>query len=176
MSQHPQVTLVLGGARSGKSRFAEACARDSGLLRTYIATATVAPGDQDMAQRISRHRRDRADADWTTVEEPLELATVLSAHRQPSTAVVVDCLTLWCSNLLTAGRSIDEETARLCDVLRATVGPVILVSNELGMGIHPATAVGRDFRDHHGRMNQSLAAVADRVRLLVAGIPMAVKG
>lgn len=170
------VTLLLGGARSGKSRAAEALIRDSGCTATYVATATVDADDDEMAARVERHRRDRAVHGWPTVEEPLELAAVLMATSRPTHAVLVDCLTLWCHNVLAAGRSIESETARLCDTLPRLPGPVVLVSNELGMGLHPHTRVGREFRDEHGRMNQAVAAAADHVRLLVAGIPMAVKG
>ncbi len=166
------VTLVLGGARSGKSAFAEALAEQT-PNPIYIATARA--GDAEMAARIRRHRA-RRDRRWTTVEEPVELAAALRDAARPGRAVLVDCLTLWLSNLMGASHDVDERTAGLVQSLGALAGPVILVSNEVGFGIVPENRLAREFRDHAGRLHQAVAARAQRVHLVVAGIPMTVKG
>ena len=171
-----RVTLVLGGARSGKSREAEAAIRRHPPPWTYIATAE--PLDGEMRERIERHRSDRgADRGdgWTTVECPLDLHDTLArtAARGP---VLVDCLTLWLSNLMLAGRDVRAATAELLAVLERVPGPVVLVSNEVGLGIVPDNDLSRAFRDEAGRMNQAVAALADRVVFTVAGLPLIVKG
>lgn len=165
------VTLVLGGARSGKSAYAEALvsALGDGL---YLATAEA--GDAEMTARIRAHRDRRGDR-WTTVEEPLDLSGSLSRHARPGRPILVDCLTLWLANLLGAGMDIDEETAHLVEGLAGLAGPVVLVANEVGLGIVPDTPLGRAFRDHAGRLNQRVAAVADRVVFIAAGLPLVLK-
>lgn len=167
----PGVTLVLGGARSGKSRYAEGLIgeRGSGL---YLATAEA--GDDEMAERIRLHRARRG-AGWETVEEPLDLPQAISRHARPQRPMLVDCLTLWLGNLMGAGRDIDAATAALLAALAAAKGVVVLVSNEVGLGIVPATPLGRAFRDHAGRLNQAVAAAADRVVLVAAGLPLILK-
>jgi adenosylcobinamide kinase / adenosylcobinamide-phosphate guanylyltransferase len=160
-----RVTLVLGGARSGKSAWAENALKGG----TYIATAEAL--DHEMADRIRRHRHRRGPA-WSTVEAPIELPDAIEEARRP---LLVDCLTLWLSNLMQAGRDVDAETGRLCAALGAGPGPVVVVANEVGLGIVPDNPLARAFRDHAGRVNQRVAAVADRVVLMVAGIPMVVK-
>ena len=184
------ISLVLGGARSGKSAFAEqlaaAHAVASGGAVVYIATATS--GDAEMAQRIAHHR-SRRPAGWRTVETPLDLPQALTVHAAPDTCVLVDCLTLWLSNLLFQHRHdypdagpIDPgpQFAAQCDALLRTLpalpGHVVLVSNEIGFGVTPMGAVSRFFVDEAGRLNQRVAAVAQQVRLIVAGCPVAVKG
>jgi adenosylcobinamide kinase/adenosylcobinamide-phosphate guanylyltransferase len=162
-------TLVLGGARSGKSRYAEALLANA-HPRLYLATA--AAGDEEMAERIRRHREQRGLA-WTTREAPLELP---DAIRAETGALLVDCLTLWLSNLMAQDRDIDGATEQLCAAIRRPGGPVVLVSNEVGLGIVPDNALARAFRDHAGRLNQSIAGIAERVVFMAAGLPMTLKG
>lgn len=170
----PRLTLVLGGARSGKSRHAETLVRAAPPPWTYIATATA--DDAEMAERIARHRADRGEG-WDTVEVPLDLPEVLGrAAADPAATVLVDCLTLWTGNLMGANRDLDAARLALCRSLRATRGRVVLVANEVGLGIVPDNAMARRFRDAAGRLNQDVAAVADRVVLLAAGLPMTLKG
>ncbi|MBM3643213.1 MAG: bifunctional adenosylcobinamide kinase/adenosylcobinamide-phosphate guanylyltransferase [Alphaproteobacteria bacterium] len=173
----PPVTLVLGGARSGKSTHAEALA--SGTLQgappraaTYIATAE--PGDMEMATRILAHRARRGPH-WTTIEEPLALARALADAAGRGAPVLVDCLTLWLSNLMGADADRDEATDDLAAALDGLAVPVVLVSNEVGLGIVPETPLGRAFRDAQGRLNMRVAALADRVVLMSAGLPLVLK-
>ena len=164
-------TLVLGGVRSGKSAFAEKLA-DSAGQPIYIATAQ--PDDAEMAERIRRHREQRCPH-WQTWEVPLAIVEAISCISSPHTMAVVDCLTLWVSNLMHAGRDVEAESRALVEALAISPCSVILVSNEVGSGIVPANALARSFRDHMGRLHQLLAARADYVYLVVAGIPMTVK-
>jgi|SRR6516162_9079213 adenosylcobinamide kinase/adenosylcobinamide-phosphate guanylyltransferase len=165
------LTLVLGGARSGKSRHAEALV--SALPPPWFYIATGEPRDNEMAARIAEHRARRG-VQWQTLEAPRDLAAALAAVPAGA-AVVIDCLTLWLSNVMLAGADLEAETGRFEHALGGCTGPVILVANEVGLGIVPENALARRFRDAAGRLNQRLAAVADRVVLLVAGIPMKVK-
>lgn len=166
-------TLVLGGARSGKSAWAEAAAHAASPTPIYLATATALDGE--MAARIGQHRA-RRDAAWTTVEEPLELGHVLMHFATPGTAVVVDCLTLWLTNLMLAHRDVEAAVDGLLDALATVAAPVILVSNEVGQGVVPMSAMARAFVDHAGRAHQRLAAACPRVVLMTAGLPLALKG
>lgn len=167
------ITLVLGGARSGKSRHAEALALSRPPPRLYLATAEA--GDGEMAERIREHQRRRADA-WTTIEEPLDLPGVLRRHAaDPDATLLVDCLTLWLSNLMGAGRDIDAATADLIAACDAVRGHLIFVANEVGLGIVPDNALARAFRDHAGRLNQAVAVRADRVLFVAAGLAMVMK-
>jgi adenosylcobinamide kinase / adenosylcobinamide-phosphate guanylyltransferase len=168
----PSTALVLGGARSGKSRFAEACLAQRGLPKLYLATATA--GDDEMAERIAHHRASRGTG-WRVVEEPLDLVEALQRHATSDVAVLVDCLTLWLSNLMHAGRDPHHEAERLVDWLRAAPGPLVLVSNEVGLGLVPDTPLGRSFRDAQGRLNQQLAAVVAEVVFVAAGLPLWLK-
>jgi adenosylcobinamide kinase/adenosylcobinamide-phosphate guanylyltransferase len=168
----PPLVLVLGGARSGKSRHAEALVESWPAPWTYIATAEAF--DAEMAARIAEHRARRPTG-WETLEAPRDLPAAL-AGVPPARPVLVDCLTLWLSNLLLAERDLEAEGERLAAALAQRAGPVVLVSNEVGWGIVPETPLGRRFRDAQGRLNQRMAAVADRVVLVVAGIPVAIKG
>jgi adenosylcobinamide kinase/adenosylcobinamide-phosphate guanylyltransferase len=179
--------LILGGARSGKSGYAERLATQSGKEVVYIATATA--GDSEMVERIAHHRSQRP-AQWTTVEEGLALAAALRTWRAPQRVVLVDCLTLWLTNLLfsdgtqypdvgsvTLPERFHSERAALLDELsRAEAGAVILVSNEVGMGIVPYGAVSRAFTDEAGRLNQAVAALCDQVAFVAAGLPLTLKG
>lgn len=167
------LALILGGARSGKSRRAETLAREQGLEVVYLATAEAM--DDEMAARIARHREDRAAYGWATVEEPLDLAGVLAREARPERIVLVECLTTWLTNLMVHGRDIGDATDALLAWADAPTGPAILVSNEVGFGIVPEHRMARAFRDHAGRLHQRIAAKADRVELVVAGIPMTVK-
>ena len=171
-SHSPQLTLVLGGARSGKSRYAEALVIASPPPWVYVATAE--PFDDEMKARIAEHR-GRRGASWQTVDAPLDLAAAIAGAPSAAT-VLVDCLTLWLNNLTFKGRDIDGETHRLETALAARKAPAVLVSNEVGSGIVPDNAEARRFRDLQGRLNQRIAARADRVVLLVAGLPIVVKG
>lgn len=166
----PPVTLVLGGARSGKSRYAERLVEDAASGGTYCATAEA--GDAEMAERIAAHRARRGPF-WRTIEAPLALASVIAAA--PEQPVLVDCLTLWLSNVLLAGRQPDAEAGLLCRTLHEAAGPIVLVSNEVGMGLVPETPLGRTFRDAAGWLNQEVAALADRVVFVVAGLPLVLK-
>jgi adenosylcobinamide kinase/adenosylcobinamide-phosphate guanylyltransferase len=174
----PAITLVLGGARSGKSRYAETLVMGAAATATYIATAEA--GDAEMAARIAEHRARRDNAEqgacWQTVEAPLGLAAAIDAHAAPDRPILVDCLTLWLANLLGAGRIVEHGAEALCGVLRAAAGPVVLVANEVGLGLVPETPLGRQFRDAAGRLNQDVAALADRVVFVAAGLPLVLKG
>ena len=169
----PPITLVLGGARSGKSRHAEALVEESARSGTYCATAE--PGDAEMAARIAAHRTRRG-AFWRTVEEPLALANAIAEHTNPDRPLLVDCLTLWLSNLIGANCDLDAESAALAAALRGAEGAVVLVANEVGLGLVPETPLGRRFRDAAGRLNQEVAALADRVVFVAAGLPLVLKG
>jgi adenosylcobinamide kinase/adenosylcobinamide-phosphate guanylyltransferase len=163
--------LILGGARSGKSARAETLtlglAGDGEAV--YLATSEV--GDLEMGRRVEEHRARRGQR-WITREAPIDIVTVLSGERRP---VLVDCLTLWISNLMAAGRDIAAESARLTEALNDRAAPVVLVSNEVGLGIVPDNTLARTFRDHAGSLHQAVAAAVDRVELVVAGLPLVLK-
>jgi adenosylcobinamide kinase/adenosylcobinamide-phosphate guanylyltransferase len=178
--------LILGGARSGKSRFAEMRALESGLPVIYVATAQ--PLDHEMARRIAHHRA-RRPASWALVEAPLDLAATLHQHAAPEVCLLVDCLTLWLSNLLLAGEAARQaeageaiscarlagETQSLIDILPRLPGRIILVSNEVGWGGVAMASLSRLFADEQGRLNQRVAAVSERVALVAAGLPLFLK-
>ncbi|MFP6690630.1 MAG: bifunctional adenosylcobinamide kinase/adenosylcobinamide-phosphate guanylyltransferase [Alphaproteobacteria bacterium] len=167
-----RTTLVIGGARSGKSRYAEELLAAHSGSRTYIATAEA--GDAEMAARIAEHKARRG-TDWQTVEQPLDLVAALEAHCRPAGAVLVDCLTLWLSNLMAASRDIAAETTRLAQTLPRLEGRAVLVSNEVGLGVVPEHVLGREFRDHAGRLNQAVAATVDEAVFIAAGLPLRLK-
>jgi adenosylcobinamide kinase/adenosylcobinamide-phosphate guanylyltransferase len=164
-------TLVLGGARSGKSRFAESLAAGFEGPKTYIATAQ--PFDDEMRQRIARHRDQRAGGGWTTIEGPLDPA---AAIRDAEGFVLLDCVTVWLGNLMHHERDIAAAVAELCGVLEETRARVVLVSNEVGLSIVPENAMARRFRDEQGIANQKLSAVVDEVFFIAAGLPLKLKG
>lgn len=181
-------TLVLGGARSGKSAHAENLASAAGREVVYIATAHAVNSDGEMAQRIAQHRSSRP-AHWRTVEETTALGAAIDRWADPARVVLVDCLTLWLSNLLFSGPDSFPDTGpvtlpplfysqrqALLDVLATARGDVILVSNEVGMGIVPMGAVTRAFVDEQGRLNQAVAAACDRAVFVAAGLPLLLKG
>ncbi len=167
-----RAALVLGGARSGKSRYAQALAEAAAPERLYLATASA--GDAEMAARIARHRAERG-AGWRTLEEPLELAAALRAEAHEGRVILVDCVTLWLSNVLLADLDPAEKIADLVETIATLSGPAVFVSNEVGAGIVPATALGRAFRDWQGRANQELARGCDAVALVAAGLPVLLK-
>lgn len=168
----PRLTLVTGGARSGKSTWVEGLAMSAGRPRRYIATAQAF--DAEMQDRIARHRAQRGTG-WTTVEAPLELAAAL-AEAGPEEVVLVDCLTLWLTNHLLADHDLADAADRLAGALAACAAPVICVTNEVGWGIVPADPLSRRFRDEQGRLNQRLAAQAELVVAVLCGLPLALKG
>ncbi|GHT84198.1 bifunctional adenosylcobalamin biosynthesis protein CobP [Betaproteobacteria bacterium] len=177
--------LILGGARSGKSRHAETLARHSGAAVTLIATAEA--GDAEMRLRIERHRAERPAA-WRTVEEPLALAATLAREAAPGRTLIVDCLTLWLTNLLAGAEHLPpggeadalprfvSERAALLETLPRLPGHIVLIANETGLGLVPATALGRLFRDEAGRLNQAVAALCPQVVFVAAGLPLVLKG
>ena len=168
----PRSLLVLGGARSGKSAWAQSLADSSPRAPWLIATA--AAGDDEMAARIARHAAER-DARWRLVEAPLDLGGALVATCAEDRVVVVDCVTFWLANLMLAGRDAEGAIAALTEALPGLAGPVIFVSNEVGLGVVPGNRLARDFRDAQGRANQRLAAACDAVVEIVAGLPRALK-
>ncbi len=167
----PPATLILGGARSGKSALAEAMAVASGHRLVYLATGQAV--DEEMAARIAEHQARRDG--WTTVEEPLAVPRALAERASEGCVVLVDCLSFWLANLMEAERDIERETDRLVRVLRNLPGAAIFVGNEVGHDIVPANELARRFRDANGRMNQQVAAASQRVILTVAGLPMILK-
>jgi adenosylcobinamide kinase/adenosylcobinamide-phosphate guanylyltransferase len=171
----PPVTLILGGARSGKSGYAERLLLGTVEPRSqalYVATAEAR--DTEMTARIRAHR-DRRGARWQTIEEPRALAEVLMRETRVERPVLVDCLTLWVSNLMAGGADVAAAADRLIAALPRLAGPVVFVANEVGLGIVPDNQLAREFRDHAGRLNQALAAAADCVVFVAAGLPLVLK-
>jgi adenosylcobinamide kinase / adenosylcobinamide-phosphate guanylyltransferase len=166
-----RLTLVLGGARSGKSKYAESLI--TALPPPWIYVATAEALDVEMTERIAVHRARRG-ADWRTIEAPHDLAGALAAPA--GAPVLVDCLTLWLSNVMLAKMDVSAVTGELVERMLGLPGPVIMVSNEVGLGIVPDTALGREFRDTQGRLNQSIAAIVPRVVFIAAGLPLVLKG
>ena len=165
--------LVLGGARSGKSAFAEKLVREGRWRRVYVATAE--PVDDEMAGRIEVHRARRGEG-WRTVEAPVALAEAIRRESVPRTCLLVDCLTVWLGNLMHHGHDVDAAREALLESLAAASGPAVLVANEVGLGIVPDNAMARAFRDHAGRLNQAVAGVAERVYFVAAGLAVSLKG
>ncbi len=168
----PPLTLVIGGARSGKSAYAERLIFAAAKPRRYIATAEA--WDDEMRASIAQHQQDRG-ADWTTVEAPLDLPSALATARAEE-VILIDCATLWLTNHLLADHDLTAQTAALLAACAATPAPIVIVSNETGWGIVPDNALARRFRDAQGRLNQRLAAQATLVVTVIAGLPLALKG
>ena len=168
----PRLTLVLGGAASGKSAFAENLVLRADLAPVYIATAQVF--DDEMAAKVTRHRDIRSER-WTTIEEPLDVAGALG-HCGSDQAVLIDCATLWLTNVILGDRDIAADMADLLDALRNCPAPVVIVSNEVGQGIVPDNALSRSFRNVQGTLNQAIASDAELVVAVMAGLPLALKG
>ncbi|MCF6208392.1 MAG: bifunctional adenosylcobinamide kinase/adenosylcobinamide-phosphate guanylyltransferase [Ghiorsea sp.] len=168
-------TLILGGARSGKSSRAETLAKANGKPVVYVATSPRFPDDKEWQQRIGQHKKQRP-TDWLLLEEELSLVSLLHDAEHEDKLVLMDCLTLWLSNMMFTQQNIAQEVTAFCQALSNYTGDVILVSNEVGLGLVPETALGRDFRDEQGRLNQQVAAVADCVEFIVAGLPIKLKG
>ncbi len=168
----PRLVLVLGGARSGKSRHAERLIEERAPAALYVATAE--PLDEEMRARIAHHRARRGPR-WTTVEEPLALVPLLVAQARPERPILVDCLTLWLSNLMLGGRDVAAESAALIAALPRLEGSVVMVANEVGLGIVPDNPLAREFRDHAGRLNREIAEIAERVVFIAAGLPLVLK-
>ncbi|MFV3125992.1 bifunctional adenosylcobinamide kinase/adenosylcobinamide-phosphate guanylyltransferase [Niveispirillum sp. KHB5.9] len=167
-----ELTLVLGGARSGKSRMAESLITGLPGPWTYIATAQAF--DEEMRERIRHHRGDRGEG-WVTIEEPMDLVGALTRADAAGRPVLVDCLTLWLTNIMLEGRDVAAESARLLDMLGQLAVPAVMVGNEVGLGIVPDNRLSRLFRDHAGRLHQDIARVADKVLFMAAGLPMHLK-
>ena len=174
----PRLTLLLGGARSGKSAYAqnlaETAAAIDGVSPQLILIATAEAGDEEMASRIARHRADRGPR-WRTIEAPLQLGHALQQASGPEQVIVVDCLTLWLGNLMQAGIDPDAAGDELLRSVTDCTGPVILISNEAGLGIVPDNRLAREFRDHAGRLHQKIAAQAGRVCFIIAGLTLQLK-
>jgi adenosylcobinamide kinase/adenosylcobinamide-phosphate guanylyltransferase len=166
-----RVTLVLGGARSGKSHYAERLSRGH-KRRVYIATAEMT--DAEMRERIELHREQRG-SQWTTIEAPLDLVEQLRDSDDTKGFILVDCITVWINNLMYHGKDVAGEVARLCAALARMRGRVVIVSNEVGLGIVPDNTLARAFRDEAGRANQALAQAADEVVFIAAGLPLTLK-
>lgn len=166
------VTLILGGARSGKSRKAEELV--TALPAPWIYIATAQAFDAEMQDRIRVHQGGRAEG-WVTVEEPLDLVTALTRANGTDRPVLVDCLTLWLTNIMLADRDVEAEAMRLMHLLPTLRVPVVLVGNEVGLGIVPDNRLSRLFRDHAGRLHQDIARIAGKVLFMAAGLPMTLK-
>jgi adenosylcobinamide kinase/adenosylcobinamide-phosphate guanylyltransferase len=172
-----RTVLVVGGARSGKSRFALKLAAGTSGRRAFVATYRFDPGDHEMVARIAVHRRHR-DVSWTTIEEPVDLGECVTSLSREYDVLVVDCLTVWLANLVGNGEpdgTIERRLSGLTESIRSVRARVVLVSNEVGMGIVPATPLGRAFRDWQGLVNQAMAEAADDVYAMTAGLALRLK-
>ena len=171
MTPLPRTTLILGGARSGKSLFAENVLEHY-EQKTYLATAVA--HDSEMKKRVEKHRARRGPS-WQTIEESTDVTDVISTYGEKGVPLLLDCLTLWAMNLLSAGHDHHQEVKRLLDTLERIAGPVVMVSNEIGLGVIPETKLSRLFVDLQGDINQAVAKVSDRVIFLAAGLPIVMK-
>ena len=171
MTAFARTTLILGGARSGKSLFAENMFEQY-EQKTYLATALA--HDAEMKKRIEEHQTRRS-LKWETIEEPIEIASIISDHSQKDCPLLIDCLTLWAINLLSSGGSHRKEVKQLLDALEESVAPLVMVSNEIGLGVIPENELSRQFVDLQGEINQAVAKVSDSVILVTAGLPIVMK-
>lgn len=169
----PPVTLVLGGARSGKSAFAEGLVERASDTRLYLATGQA--WDDEMRDRIASHQHRRGEG-WETIEAPVDLVPALKTHARTDRPMLVDCLTLWVTNLMLGEHDLDAAFDGIAAAIPGLKGPVVFVSNEVGLGIVPDNAMARAFRDHAGRLHQSIAGLADEVHFVAAGLPLKMKG
>jgi adenosylcobinamide kinase/adenosylcobinamide-phosphate guanylyltransferase len=172
LTQSSLTHLILGGARSGKSGYAESLAKQTGQTVVYVATAQALDGEMD--DRISQHQKDRPDH-WLTIEEPLNIASVITEHSQVDSVVLVDCLTLWLMNVMHHEYDLTQAVDEVLQALQGAKGQVIVVSNEITMGVVPMGELSRNYVDNLGRLHQQVAQQAQQVTLMVAGIPMTVK-
>ena len=176
MIRKNKLVLITGGARSGKSFFAEKIALKAAKDRVYVATMQAL--DEEMTKRIARHKMNRKEKGWRTVEEPLDLLNVLKRENKKKRVILIDCLTLWVTNMMMKGyteKDIVLAAEAMADIAKRSDAAVIVVSNETGMGIVPDNKMGREFRDTQGRVNQLFAARAKKVIFMVAGLPLKVK-
>ena len=166
--------LILGGARSGKSKFAESVTRNSGRQKIYLATAEVL--DDEMSRRVDHHQKQRG-SDWELIEEPLDIAGLIAKNAGSDSCILVDCLTLWLTNLMMADKNIEAAIEELVATLvqLSSDSSVVLVSNEVGQGIVPIDKMAREFRDHAGRLHQEIAVVVQNVWFITAGLPQKLK-
>ena len=171
MTPLTRTTLILGGARSGKSLFAENILKNY-EQKTYLATAVAR--DSEMKKRVEKHRARRGPS-WQTIEESIDITNVISTHGEKGVPLLLDCLTLWAMNLLSAGYDYKQEVKRLLDTLEKTARPVVMVSNEIGLGVIPENDVARLFVDLQGNVNQVAALASDRVIFVTAGLPLVMK-
>jgi adenosylcobinamide kinase/adenosylcobinamide-phosphate guanylyltransferase len=167
-----RTTLILGGARSGKSRHAESLAEDHDGQKIYIASGEA--GDEEMHSRIARHREQRGPR-WTTIEVPTAVVEAVAGNDGAENFILIDCVTLWVANLMHAGRDVAAETGRLARLMPELSARLVIVSNEVGLGIVPDNALARAFRDAAGKANQALAGAADEVLFIAAGLPLKLK-
>lgn len=165
-------TLILGGARSGKSALGEKLALASQPERIYLATAEAR--DSEMQDRINHHRERRGN-NWHLIEEAIDIAAIINKHSKPETVILIDCLTLWTSNLMERTCNIDHRVQTLVEACQKAKGDLIFVSNEVGLGIVPMNQMARDFRDHAGRVNQKMAGAVDTVHFCLSGLPLTLK-
>ncbi len=172
VAKNEHLTLILGGARSGKSNFAESLVLQSGLEPVYVATATA--DDAEMKTRIEKHAKARAGL-WQLIEEQTAISRIFYS-AQSGQILLVDCLTLWLSNLVFAGKNVETEAETMLNAARRSAARIVFVSNEIGMGLVPDNALGRRFRDQQGALNQRVAALSDQVFFVAAGLPLALKG
>ncbi|CUX16070.1 bifunctional adenosylcobinamide kinase/adenosylcobinamide-phosphate guanylyltransferase [Agrobacterium fabrum] len=173
MTDKNRSVFILGGARSGKSRFAEELAGKAGGCLHYLATGRA--WDDEMRDRISHHQ-ERRGGEWTTHEAPVDIATVLQRLDSPDSVILIDCLTLWLTNLMMENADMETAFAELEAAIVSTRAKLILVSNEVGLGIVPENRMAREFRDHAGRLHQRVAAIAGEVYFVAAGLPLKMKG
>lgn len=173
MTDKNRSVFILGGARSGKSRFAEELAVTAGGSLHYLATGR--PWDEEMRDRIVHHQ-ERRGGEWTTHETPVDIVAVLARLDRPDNVILIDCLTLWLTNLMMENADIEAAFTGLAATIASVEAKVILVSNEVGLGIVPENRMAREFRDHAGRLHQRIAAIAGEVYFVAAGLPLKMKG